>query len=287
MVAAVTAGVAFRKGHGTGNDFVLLPDAAFDPSAEQVRRLTHRRHGIGGDGILRVVRTVDATEPEVQAQADRATWFMDYRNADGSLAQMCGNGARLFARHLVDSGLEEAGDFVIATRGGARAVRVPESGDVEVEMGRAAFSRSDVVPQVRVGDQTWPTVAVFLPNPHAVTFVEDLAEAGPLIDAPLVEPPEAFPDGVNVEFVVTKGAMYVAMRVHERGVGETQSCGTGAAAVMFAAAIRDAAPTEVTYAVDVPGGRVWVRRDRDSVLTLIGPVEFVAEGTIAESLLAD
>lgn len=279
--------MGFRKGHGTGNDFVLLPDAAFDPSPEQVRRITDRRRGIGADGVLRVVRTADADEPDVRAQADRATWFMDYRNADGTLAQMCGNGARLFARHLVESGLEPAGEFVIATRGGPRPVRAAPTGDIEVEIGTATFSRSEQVPQVTVGDRTWPTIAVFLPNPHAVTFVDDLAEAGPLTQAPVVEPAEVFPDGVNVEFVTTVGPMYVAMRVHERGVGETQSCGTGAAAVMFAAAIRDAAPTEVTYAVDVPGGRVWVRRDRASVLTLIGPAEFVADGTLRDPLLAD
>jgi diaminopimelate epimerase len=283
----VSAPIPFRKGHGTGNDFVLLPECEMELTPELVRRLTDRRRGIGADGVLRVVRTSDAHEPEVREQAERAGWFMDYRNADGSLAQMCGNGARLFARHLVDAGLEQAGDFVIATRGGARAVRVPASGNIDVELGPAHFGRGSEVPEVRVGASSWPTVAVFLPNPHAVTFVDDLAEAGPLHEAPEVTPAGAFPDGVNVEFVVPRGMWHIAMRVYERGVGETQSCGTGAAAAMVAAATRDAAGTEVAYAVDVPGGTVWVRRARDGVLTLSGPAQFVAEGTIDPGLLAD
>jgi diaminopimelate epimerase len=275
----VADGVAFRKGHGTGNDFVLLPLGAPEPTPEQVRALTDRRTGIGGDGVLRVARTTEATEPEVRAQADRAPWFMDYRNADGSLAEMCGNGARLFARHLVEAGHEAPGEFRIATRGGVRRALVPAGGEVEVEIGPAELSRLRVMPQVVVGERSWPAVAVFVPNPHAVAFVDDLADAGPLTESPQVGPPAVFPDGVNVEFVVPVGPGHVAMRVHERGVGETRSCGTGAAAVMVAAAARDGAPVETTYTVDVPGGRLWVRRDADGVLTLIGPAVFVAEGT--------
>ncbi len=132
--------------------------------------------------------------------------------------------------------------------------------------------------QVRVGERAWPATAVFVPNPHAVVFVDDLDDAGPLHQAPEVDPAAVFPDGVNVEFVVPVGPRHVAMRVHERGVGETLSCGTGAAAVMVAAAARDEAPTEVTYVVDVPGGRLRVRRDGQGVLTLIGPAEFVVAG---------
>ena len=198
-------GLAFRKGHGTGNDFVLLPAGSPDPSALQVRRLTDRRRGIGGDGVLRVVRTADATEPDVRAMAPRAEWFMDYRNADGSLAEMCGNGARLFARHLVDAGHEQPGEFLIATRGGVRRALVPAEGDIEVEIGTAELSRVRVMPQVRVGERAWPATAVFVPNPHAVVFVDDLDDAGPLHQAPEVDPAAVFPDGVNVEFVVPVG----------------------------------------------------------------------------------
>lgn len=133
--------------------------------------------------------------------------------------------------------------------------------------------------QVRVGGRSFEAVAVFVPNPHAVVFVDDLRDAGDLREAPEAGPPAVFPDGVNVEFVVPVGARHVAMRVHERGVGETRSCGTGAAAVMVVAAARDEAPVEVTYAVDVPGGRLRVRRDADGLLTLIGPAQFVATGT--------
>ncbi|HET8971203.1 MAG TPA: diaminopimelate epimerase [Candidatus Nanopelagicales bacterium] len=275
----MTGGVAFRKGHGTGNDFVLLPEGSPDPTPEQVRALTDRHRGLGADGVLRVVRTAEAAEPAVRAMADRADWFLDYRNADGSAAQMCGNGARLFARHLVQAGHEAAGEFAIATRGGVRRAVAGPDGEVEIELGTAELPQLPVMPQVTVGERTWPATAVFVPNPHAVAFVDDLAEAGDLRSAPQVDPAAVYPDGVNVEFVVPVGPGRVAMRVHERGVGETQSCGTGAAAAMVAAAARDGAPTAVTYTVEVPGGTVRVRRDDDGELTLIGPAEFVADGT--------
>ena len=268
--------IAFVKGHGTENDFVLLPDPdgqlALD--ADRVRRLCDRRAGIGADGVLRVVRTAADAEARGLPGADRADWFMDYRNADGSLAEMCGNGIRVFARYLVDEGLQPAGDLAVLTRDGVRAVRLAADGDVTVDMGPATLPGTDR--KVTVGDRTWAAVEVATGNPHAVVFVDGLADAGELRAQPVVEPP--FPDGVNVEFVVRRGDRHVAMRVHERGVGETRSCGTGACAAMVASARADGAGPGLTYLVDVPGGRLSITERPDGHLELTGPAVLVARG---------
>jgi diaminopimelate epimerase len=279
------AGLEVLKGHGTGNDFVLVPDPddAHDLTPAQVRALTHRRFGLGADGVLRVVPT--RAVPEVADQADEAAWFMDYRNGDGSIAEMCGNGARVFARHLVDAGLETGREFAIATRGGVCAVRIEDDGDVSIDMGVAIPPRLRAMPDVQVGAAGWNATAVEVPNPHAVVFLDDAdtLDELDLSAAPSVGPPAMFPHGTNVEFVVRIGAPeahHVRMRVHERGVGETLSCGTGACAVMWAAAARDEAPTETAYTVDVPGGAVVVTRRADSHLELRGPAVIVARGRI-------
>ena len=283
---AQLSGLTVLKGHGTGNDFVLVPDpdAALDLTAAQVRALCDRHAGLGADGVLRVVPT--ASSPEVADQAGRARWFMDYRNSDGSLAEMCGNGARVFARYLVDAGLETGSEFSIATRGGTRGVRIEHDGDVTVDMGTATSPVVRAMPVVRVGDRSWNGSGVLVPNPHCVVLLDD-ADALRELDltrAPDVAPPAVFPDGVNVEFVVRVGApdeRHVAMRVHERGVGETLSCGTGACAVMVAVAASDDAPRHAAYTVDVPGGTVVVTRLEDGRLELRGPAVLVATATIA------
>jgi len=278
-------GLAVLKGHGTGNDFVLVPDvdAQHPLTPAQVRALADRRFGLGADGILRVVPTQDS--PEVADQAAEARWFMDYRNGDGTTAEMCGNGARVFARYLVDAGLESGTAFSIATRGGACAVRIEADGDVTIDMGVATGPLLRAMPVVSVGQQSWNATAVNVPNPHAVVFLDELDElaALDLTKPPLAGPPAMFPDGVNVEFVVPLGApadRHVRMRVHERGVGETLSCGTGACAVMVAAAGRDQAPVETAYTVEVPGGTVVVTRRADEHIELRGPAQIVATATI-------
>ena len=279
---ASLAGLEVLKGHGTGNDFVLVPDvdAAHDLAPAQVAALADRRFGIGGDGILRVVPT--ASSPEVADQAERAPWFMDYRNGDGSIAEMCGNGARVFARYLVDAGLGTGPEFAIATRGGVCGVRIEDDGDVTIDMGEATTPRARAMPVVAVGGRSWHGSGLLVPNPHCVVFLDDAAEleALDLTTAPDVAPPAVFPDGVNVEFVVDVAERHVRMRVHERGVGETLSCGTGACAVMVAAAARDGAPTHTSYVVDVPGGTVVVSRRDDGRIELRGPAEIVARITL-------
>ncbi|WP_344532356.1 diaminopimelate epimerase [Streptomyces albiaxialis] len=288
-------GVPFLKGHGTENDFVIIPDpdGTLDLSPEAVARLCDRRAGIGGDGLLRVVRS--AAHPEARAMAAEAEWFMDYRNGDGSIAEMCGNGVRVFARYLEHAGLVEPGDFAVATRAGVRTLHLAkDGGDVTVGMGKAEVpedSESEVTVGVDGADgRTWSARRIGMGNPHAVAFVEDLADAGKLYEAPDVTPVSAFPDGVNVEFVVDRGPRHVAMRVHERGAGETRSCGTGACAVMVATARRDGARPgrdglPATYTVDVPGGRLVITERADGEIEMTGPAVIVAEGRIDSSLL--
>ncbi|MEV6617498.1 diaminopimelate epimerase [Streptomyces sp. NPDC051051] len=275
--------IAFLKGHGTENDFVIVPDPenAIDLSPAAVAALCDRRAGIGGDGLLHVVRS--AAHPEAKDLAAEAEWFMDYRNGDGSIAEMCGNGVRVFARYLRHAGLVPEGDLAIATRAGVKSVHLAKDGDITVGMGRARLPEGDVT--VAVGERSWPARNVNMGNPHAVAFVDDLAHAGDLYAPPPFSPASAYPDGVNVEFVVDRGPRHVALRVHERGSGETRSCGTGACAVAVAAARRDGADpsvtgTPVTYTVDVPGGRLVITERPDGEIEMTGPAVIVAEGEI-------
>jgi diaminopimelate epimerase len=277
--------VRFVKGHGTGNDFVVLfdPERRLDLTSELVRRICDRRRGLGGDGVLRAV--LAATDPEGAPMSDAARWFMDYRNADGSVAEMCGNGIRLFARFLVDNWLEAAGELRIATRAGVKVTRVEPVGDVTVDLGPAALPPVEHA-IVGIGDRCWPVTAVAMPNPHAVAFVDDLTEPGDLAVAPVVAPASAFPHGVNVEFVVVHGPGRAAMRVHERGVGETDSCGTGAAAAIVATRRRLGADAPGTWQLDVRGGTLLVAERPDGHVELTGPAVLVAEGELNESWLA-
>ncbi|MER7195267.1 diaminopimelate epimerase [Streptomyces flaveolus] len=282
--------IAFLKGHGTENDFVIVPDPenAIDLPPAAVAALCDRRAGIGGDGLLHVVRS--AAHPEAKDMAAEAEWFMDYRNGDGSVAEMCGNGVRVFARYLQHAGHVTAGDLAVATRGGVKRVHLSKDGDVTVGMGRALLPEGDV--EVSVGERSWPARNVNMGNPHAVAFVADLEHAGSLYDPPPYRPATAYPDGVNVEFVVDRGPRHVAMRVHERGSGETRSCGTGACAVAVATARRDGADpaatgTPVTYTVDVPGGTLVITERPDGEIEMTGPAVIVAEGEIDTTWLEE
>lgn len=272
----------FVKGHGTENDFVLLPDpdgTAYPAlSADVIRRLTDRHAGIGADGVIRVVRS--EFEDETKAVAEDAEWFMDYRNADGSIAEMCGNGIRVMARYLWESGLASTPVVALATRGGIRTVHTDRTGAITVEMGTARPASSRVQSFVRVGDRQWPATPVSVPNPHAVVFVDDLDEPGRLIEPPTVKPSSVFPEGANVEFVAPRGQQHIAMRVWERGVGETRSCGTGVCAAAWAAMRRDGVGRGQTYRVDVPGGTLEVAERPDGVLLLTGPAVIGVSGSV-------
>jgi diaminopimelate epimerase len=267
-------GIPFLKGHGTENDFVLLPDldATLDLTEARVRALCDRRAGLGADGVLRVVpaKAIEGTDEDV--------WFMDYRNADGSIAEMCGNGVRLFARYLVDAGLVTESEFTIGTRAGTRAVTVGGGidGDITVEMGRALVTGASLA---TVEGATVAGVAVNVGNPHLVCVLDDPDKLASLdLTVPPAYDPTVFPDGVNIEFVVVEAGDRLRMRVHERGVGETRSCGTGTVAavtgVLFGRGENRGAAT-----VDIPGGTVRVTVDPDGS-TLSGPAVFVARGEL-------
>ena len=255
--------IAFVKGHGTRNDFVVVPDLddVLRLDDDDVRAICDRRAGIGADGILRVVRS-DGDVP----------WFMDYRNADGSIAEMCGNGIRVFGRYLVDRGLAEAGRVLVDTRDGVKKLDVPIAGDVTVGMG-APERLPDA--KVRINGDWHSGAGWSMGNPHLVVVDADLAAAD-LTAVPSIDPENAFPDGVNVELVEVVGAAHIRMRVHERGVGETQSCGTGACAA--AVAVMAARGERATYDVDVPGGRLRVKWCDGGQVLLTGPAVLVAAG---------
>lgn len=273
----VSQPIAFHKGHGTENDFVLLPDydGVLELTPARVRALCDRRAGIGGDGVLRVVRAAALAESESTVDGvNDVEWFMDYRNADGSLAEMCGNGARVFARYLVDSGLVERGEFAIGTRAGIRRVMVHANDSVTVDMGQAkAFGESTAF----VGTQRFPGIAVDVGNPHLVCVTET-----PIADIDLTKAPrfdgEFFPHGVNVEFVNVVSPTEMEMRVFERGSGETRSCGTGTVAVVAATAHR-AGDTVGAARLRVPGGQVEVTVDAHTS-TLTGPAVLLASGEV-------
>jgi diaminopimelate epimerase len=264
---ALVAGRPFLKGHGTQNDFVLLPDpdGSLALTADVVRRLCDRRQGLGADGVLRVVPAL--LHPEAAHLSDErdggGRWFMDHWNSDGTTAEMCGNGVRVFARYLVAAGLARPGALRVVTRAGVKELGVePGDGDVTVDMGPAEVGGTVLVDGA-------PAQFVSMGNPHAVLPVPSVAALGAL-----------HPDrlDLNVEYVEDVGPAHVRMRVHERGVGETRSCGTGACAVAVAAALVDDAPRGTAYVVDLPGGTLEVTWTEDDRVLMTGPAVIVAEG---------
>ena len=266
------------KGHGTENDFVLVPDpdGAFDLDAAQVRALCDRRAGIGGDGVLRVVRT--ARVPEFAGLADRAEWFMDYRNADGSTAEMCGNGIRVFFRYLQRTGVVEQ-EAAVATRGGIMRVRPSPDGNVAVEFGQPqVLADRPVVTAAPGPEPTGTTLAALLvPNPHVV--VEVTAErAG-----------RARPHPRPGRRPAAAGRAERRVRRARRATG-TCACGcTSAARARRARAGPGSSPRPSRsptadgagadgrpWRVDVPGGTCHVTWTADAV-TLSGPAVLVGE----------
>ncbi len=277
----------FAKGHGTGNDFLIVPDrdGRLDLTPPLVAGLCDRHTGLGADGVLRVVRTADA-DPAPGGPA-AAEWFMDYRNADGSFAEMCGNGIRVFARYLLSHGLADGPELAVVTRAGVRHITEEPSGDITVDMGApAVLGHGTAV----IGGGRYEGLAVSLGNPHLACIVGQ-----PVADIDLSQPPAVddtqFPDGVNVEVVRVVGEGSLEMRVHERGSGVTLSCGTGAVAAAVAARSAAAATPDSTggspaaWAVQVPGGRLTVTLTETTSL-LSGPAEIVAEGELDEAWLS-
>lgn len=251
-------------GHGTENDFVLIydPDEKLSIATEQVKEICDRKSGVGADGLIRIAKR-------------ESKWFMDYRNADGSIAEMCGNGIRVMARYLVDRGHQMAGIFPIATRDGNKFLKVPEQGDISVNMGQVSEVPGEVM--ATQNGHSFRGFNIDVGNPHAVLFVESLDLVGSLSEPPLVEPKSEYPDGVNVEFVEELDDGELRMRVHERGSGETRSCGTGTCAVALAATIKAGKRPPITWVIHAPGGRLVVDIDPHYNATLTGPAILIRD----------
>lgn len=281
----------FAKGHGTENDFVVLPDldGHLGLTAPVVTALCDRRRGLGADGVLRVVTAGAAMAAGILQRlpdgVDPGDWFMDYRNADGSVAQMCGNGVRVFAHYLRSTGLESRDEFVVGSLAGARPVVVHAangcSADVTVEMG--AVKRLGAG-WATVGGQRLVGLGVDVGNPHLACLVPGLSPADLAaldIGAAVEFDPAVFPDGVNVEVLTAISDGAIRMRVHERGVGETRSCGTGTVAAAVAALDHSGARTGALR-VQVPGGEVCVEIT-DTTSFLRGPSVLVARGELSDT----
>jgi diaminopimelate epimerase len=283
----------FTRAHGTGNDFVVLADldGTGEPLTDAlVRALCDRRHGLGADGVLRLAPPVDG-----------AHVTMDHRNADGSRPEMCGNGVRVVAKHLVDHGLvppEDAGLLRIATRAGIKAVRVRLGADgrvteVAVDMGPPSLEPADVpfeaedpsalLHPVEVDGTAVELSVVSMGNPHGVVVVDDVDRAPVTTLGPRLETHQRFPEKANIGFVQVIDRDQVRLRVWERGVGETAACGTGACAAVVALQRLGFVDEEVE--VRLRGGRVTVNARPGGTVTLTGPAVEVAHGVLDDAWL--
>ncbi len=259
-------------GHGTENDFVLVfdPEDLHNISSKQTAAICNRDSGIGADGLIRITKR-------------DGKWFMDYRNADGSLAEMCGNGIRVMARYLVERGHQGEGIFAINTRDGMKHLRVPQTEDITVNMGMVEQIDGDIT--AANNGKIWDGYNIEVGNPHAVVFVDSLHDVGDLTHPPVVRPKEEYPDGVNVEFVEFLSNGEIAMRVHERGSGETRSCGTGTCAVAFAATIKKKMKLPSRWVINPPGGRLVVDIDGHFNATLTGPALLIKDVELGSFLV--
>lgn len=283
----------FTKGHGTGNDFVLFsdPDGQTELSSEQIRLLCDRRFGVGADGVIRAVKSSAIAEgAAILAEEPAAEWFMDSWHADGSPALMCGNAIRVFAHYLIEESLiapEPRDTIPIGTRAGVKDVLAGVSG-YTVDLGRWRIGDEYLV-NARGLRVSRPGLGIDLDNPHIVTVLSDDAKLDGL---DLSQPPEVGPQpeqGATVEFVVPEepllhnGVARIRMRVHERGSGETLSCGSGAAAAALAFRHWGGSQMPNSWSVDVPGGRLGVRMfptEEGEHVSLSGPASLVYRGTI-------
>lgn len=273
-MTALRPSTRIAKAHGTGNSFVVYTDAddTNDIDAVEVRRLCSPAFGIGADGLMRAVMK-------------DGRWFMDYRNSDGSIAEMCGNGIRVFVDHLRREGLMADEEIEVGTRGGVRTVRVIDQGDeaevlYRVDMGPAQSSgTADIDVTIPGIERALRGIFVDMPNPHTVVALAGEEELQDIIfpttdasEVPEVMRPTYAPSnerGTNLEAVVDltgpeDQSGHIRLRVLERGVGETLACGTGCCAAALATAIRRGEGAPASWIVDVPGGRMWV--DLDGVL---------------------
>lgn len=258
-------------GHGTHNDFVVIfdPEDALTITPAQTAAICNRTNGIGADGLIRITKA-------------HGKWFMDYRNADGSIAEMCGNGIRVMARYLVAKGHQPEGIFAIDTRAGMKHLRVPANDDISVNLGQVVDEMEEI--SVTHNGHTWNGYNINVGNPHAVVFVDHITQVGSLEVAPVVEPASSYPEGVNVEFVELHSDNHATMRVHERGSGETQSCGTGTVAVALASTLKTNGRLPSHWVINPPGGQLIVDIDGHSNATLTGPAVLLEDHDLSSYL---
>ena len=286
--------VEFTKGQGTGNDFVLILDldGSIEITPAQVAKICDRHFGVGADGLIRIVPSHLIPEGAAALEEEQsAYWFMDYRNADGSVAEMCGNGVRVFARYLTEKGLvdlPESQVLHIGTRAGVRDIQKNKAG-FAVDMGRWKPDTQEVLVSASGLDVPRPSQGINVGNPHLVVALASSEELSSLnlSTAPSLEPtPEQF---ANIEFVVpadpmvTNGVGKISMRVFERGVGETLSCGTGIVAAALATRLWAGPEAPNQWTVEVPGGTLGVRMfatEEGEHVGLSGPADLSFDGVL-------
>lgn len=287
------AKVQFTKGHGTGNDFILIadPEGKLKLSGTEIAKLCDRKFGIGADGLIRVVKSQHHDEgKDLLLEEPNAIWFMDYYNSDGSVAEMCGNGIRVFARYLIEKKLasfDSGSTLMVGTRSGIKDLTQSSVG-FAVDLGRWKLTGEALIHAAGLGVAR-PAQGIDLGNPH---FVVALASEEELRDLRLFEAPSLNPEsesGANVEFVVPEDPMvkdgvgHISMRVYERGVGETLSCGTGIAAAALATRYWAGQDAPNQWQVKVPGGVVAVRMfatEEGEHVSINGPAELTFDGEV-------
>jgi len=280
----------FAKYHGTGNDFVMLEDLEDRLRLDQgtIAGLCDRRRGVGADGLIRI------------APAPDADFFMDFYNAEGEPAEMCGNGIRCLAKYVYDRGLTSETELDVLTRAGVKHLVLDAQGGavrtVTVDMGPPAFERKAIPMvgeptdtfigrQLEVDGRTFTATALSMGNPHVVLFLdpsEDLAGFPVAALGPKIEVRQEFPNRANVEFIKPADGR-ISMRVWERGVGETMACGTGACASLVASVLAGLAPRKAE--IEFPGGLLAVEWREDDHLFLTGPAVSVFDGELDDSWL--
>lgn len=279
--------LTFTKMNGLGNDFVVIEDLdeIWDLDVDAVAWLCDRHFGVGADGVI-LIRP--ATVPS-------ADYYMLYHNADGSLAEMCGNGARCFAKYVVDHGLVDASadSMVIQTLGGIKPVTFTRESDgsmllATIDMGEPVLAPA-AIPAVFDGEMvydcpleteagTFRVTAVSMGNPHAIIWVDDVDSAPVTTVGPIIETHPAFPKHTNVEFAQFVDAETIRLRVWERGVGETLACGTGACATLVAAVL--SCRTGRSATIELPGGELLIRWHEDDHVYMTGSAAEVFAGSI-------
>ncbi|RJQ45266.1 MAG: diaminopimelate epimerase [Gaiellales bacterium] len=276
----------FSKWHGIGNDYIIIAAAEldFELTPERVRLICDRHFGIGADGIL------------LWDTSERAQFSLEIFNPDGSTAEMCGNGIRMLASHLYLSGEAPEPEFTVHTEAGIITPRVLEDHRVRVHMGKAKLGGANIsgyegVPgeseavgeRLNAGGDFYEFTFVDMGNPHCIIATADPGAVDLAAIGPAIERHEIFPNRTNVEFIRVDGPSEVTMRVWERGVGETNACGTGACAVAVAAARTQGASSPMT--VHLSGGDLEIEVGEDLDVYMTGPAEEIYVGEMSRAFI--